>query len=255
MIDSHCHLDFTAFDADRQAQIDLAVSKGISDFIIPGVKATQWPALIRLCQRTPALHFALGLHPYFLTDYQPDNLTLLDSLLQQHQSAVVAVGEIGIDLAIDVDQSLQEKLFCAQLALAKQYKLPVIVHHRKSHHRIMHCLKATKFDQGGVLHAFSGSLQQAQHYLDMGFKLGIGGTITYPRAVKTRDTVRQLPLEAFVLETDSPDMPMMGRQGLRNSPVYLEQVRDCLADLLGMDSHCVERQTDNNVRRLFKLGN
>ena len=254
MIDSHCHLDFAAFDQDREQQIALATCQGVTDFILPGVQASQWPALIRLCQTLPSLHFALGLHPYFLSDYAPQHLVLLEALLSEQHGHVVAVGEIGIDLAIEVDGGFQESLFCTQLELAQQHRLPVIVHHRKSHHRIMHCLKACGFKQGGVVHAFSGSLQQAERYLDMGFKLGIGGTITYPRAAKTRETVRQLPLDAIVLETDSPDMPMLGYQGQRNSPANLGRVLDSLAELLNLDRKAIETHTDRNTRALFKLG-
>ncbi|WP_102795678.1 TatD family hydrolase [Bowmanella denitrificans] len=253
MIDSHCHLDFSDFDHDRQVQIAQARQHGVTDIVIPGVSAAQWPKLITLCQANSHLHFALGLHPYFLADFQSEHLEQLDGLLQEYAGQVVAVGEIGIDLVIDADAGLQEQVFMAQLKLAEKHQLPVIIHHRKSHHLILHCLKTVRFTQGGVIHAYSGSKQQAQAYIGQGFKLGVGGTITYPRARKTRQAISQVPLEALLLETDSPDMPMSGRQGARNSPVYLSQVLDSLVALRQESRQQLERQTEQNTRQLFKL--
>ncbi|GGD67500.1 TatD family hydrolase [Lacimicrobium alkaliphilum] len=255
MIDSHCHLDFAAFDDDRQQVIEQARNKGVGRIVIPGVASATWQNLTALCAQESELDFALGLHPWFLEQYQPADLSLLEKLINTHKKDVKAVGEIGLDYGgtVGISQQQQEEIFCAQLNLARQYQLPVIVHHRKSHHRILHCLKTTGFDQGGVIHAFSGSIEQAQAYLNWGFKLGIGGTITYPRARKTRDAVAALPIEAILLETDAPDMPINGRQGQRNSPEYLDEVLLALAEIREEPLDELEQRTDENARRLFGL--
>jgi TatD DNase family protein len=255
LIDSHCHLDFAAFDDDRKQVIERARNKGVGRIVIPGVAAATWQKLIALCEQDPRLDFALGLHPWFLTEFQSSDLDLLTQLLNQYKGKVKAVGEIGLDYGgkVNISQKQQEQIFCAQLELARQHQLPVIVHHHKSHHRILHCLKTTDFDQGGVIHAFSGSIEQAQAYLKKGFKFGIGGTITYPRARKTRETVATLPAEAILLETDAPDMPINGRQGQRNSPEYLDEVLLALAEIRQQSAAELERQSDANTRQLFGL--
>ncbi|GAB3037872.1 TatD family hydrolase [Bowmanella dokdonensis] len=255
IIDSHCHLDFSAFDADRDQVLLAAVQAGVEHIVVPGVSASQWPELIGLANRHDRLSFALGLHPYFLNEFKPEHLTRLDKLLEEQRGRVVAVGEIGLDFALDLDAAFQERVFEAQLQLAGRHQLPVIVHHRKSHHRILYYLKRTGFSQGGVIHAFSGSLQQAQAYIERGFMLGIGGTISYKRAGKTREAVSQLPLDALLLETDAPDMPLCGRQGQRNSPQYLPRVLDALEALRKENRQTLARQTRQNTIGLFDLNN
>ncbi|MDF2178003.1 TatD family hydrolase [Aliiglaciecola sp. CAU 1673] len=258
MIDSHCHLDFEAFDADRQQVLKKAKEAGVDQIIVPGVRKCQWQGLIALClqqpeENIPRLHFALGLHPYFLENFHPADLRQLARLLDQHRDSVLAVGEIGLDGHLQVDMSFQQRVFAAQLRLAKRFTLPVIIHHRKSHHLIMQCLKESQFALGGVIHAFSGSLEQAKRYIELGFKLGVGGTITYPRAAKTRQTLADVPLSALLLETDAPDMPLMGRQGRRNSPEYLPVVFDVLCSLRAESKELIAKTLEENAKALFRL--
>ncbi|WP_088332319.1 TatD family hydrolase [Lacimicrobium sp. SS2-24] len=255
MFDSHCHLDFTVFDDDRIDVIRRATDLGVDKILIPGVQASSWYKLTQLCNSHPTLEYALGLHPWFLEDFENVHLDQLEDALRRFEGQVRAVGEIGLDFSgqVVISDYQQERIFCDQLALATQYQLPVIVHHRKSHHRILHCLKACNFRCGGVIHGFSGSLEQAEAYLKWGFKLGIGGTITYPRAQKTRNTVASLPLQSIVLETDAPDMPINGRQGQRNSPEYLPEILAVVAELRGESVSKVEADTDYNALQLFGL--
>ncbi|WP_416307780.1 TatD family hydrolase [Neptunicella sp. SCSIO 80796] len=255
MIDSHCHLDFATFDQDRDAILQRCAEAGLTDIVIPGTQQQLWTKQIALCQRqqqnSPALKFALGLHPYFLDSFQTEHLGQLKLLLEQHLSTAVAVGEMGIDQAIDIPLELQISVFEQQLEIASQLSLPVIVHHRRSHHLIQQSVKRCQFKQGGVIHAFSGSLQQAEAYIESGFKLGIGGVITYPRAAKTRKTVSKLPLDSILLETDAPDMPISGRQGQRNSPEFLPEILDSLVELRSESRAEIERITDQNCQQLF----
>lgn len=231
MIDSHCHLDFSCFDHDRVEVLSRCKKLTVDTIVVPGTQASQWQRQIELCDLHPQLRFALGLHPYFLTHFEPAHLVQLNNLLNQYKSKVLALGEIGLDSHIDVDWKLQVQVFEQQLTIAKEHLLPVILHHRNSHNQLIRILKMNKFAQGGIVHAFSGSLQEAHTYLDLGFKIGVGGGITYSRANKTRKTIAQLPLSCLVLETDAPDMPLMGRQGKRNSPEYLPEILTSLLTL------------------------
>ena len=248
LIDSHCHLDFSCFDSDRAEVLQRCHQQQINTIVIPGTQACTWQKQIDLCHSYPQLRFALGLHPYFLNDYNAEHLTQLDSLLSLQKHKVVALGEIGLDHNIDVDWTLQVNIFTKQLQMAKEHNLPVILHHRNSHNDLIRILKAEKFNQGGIIHAFSGSLQEALTYIALGFKIGVGGGITYERANKTRNTIKQLPLESLVLETDSPDMPLMGKQGQRNSPEYLTEILDVLTKLRSESTHNIGINCTTNVR-------
>ncbi|MDO6691830.1 TatD family hydrolase [Aliiglaciecola sp. 3_MG-2023] len=254
MIDSHCHLDFEAFDVDRMDILKRCWELGIKRILIPGTQASQWQSLIELCDKTSMLEYGLGIHPYFIKQSEQAHLDNLITLLEQH-SSVRAVGEIGLDF-FDTDQQSeikQQDFFSQQLDIANQYKLPVIIHHRRSHNAIIQSLKHQNFQQAGVIHAFSGSYQQAKTYLDLGFKLGFGGVITYPRARKTRDVLKRIPLNAVVLETDAPDMPICGKQGRRNSPEFLPEIAQQIAQIKGVSLDEVINHTTANSCELFSI--
>lgn len=254
MIDSHCHLDFNCFDYDREQVLENCKKLSVDTIVIPGTQANQWQNQIDLCHLNPQLRFALGLHPYFLSQFTPSDLVELTRLLEQHSNKVVALGEIGLDTHIDVDWQLQKHVFEQQLTIAKNQLLPVILHHRNSHNELIRILKASKFNRGGIVHAFSGSLQEAQTYVDLGFKIGVGGGITYPRANKTRNVISQLPLTSLVLETDAPDMPLMGKQGERNSPEYLPEIFECLLTLRNETKEQLQQACTQNVQAGLRLG-
>ena len=258
MIDSHCHLDFDDFDDDREAVIQACLDKNIHTVLVPGVSPKHWHKQLSLCRQYSALQPALGIHPYFLSDYNEQWLQQLALALDEFQHTLVAVGEIGLDYYLSKQPDgpsklLQQSVFEKQLILAEHYQLPVIIHHRQSHNDIIRILKNSQFEQRGVVHAFSGSKQEAQSYIDRGFLLGVGGTITYERAVKTRDTIREIPLEYLLLETDAPDMPLFGYQGQRNSPERVANVAACLAKLKQVSVQEVSRQTEQNFYQLFTV--
>ncbi|MFQ3250824.1 MAG: TatD DNase family protein [Glaciecola sp.] len=257
MIDSHCHIDLDAFDADREDVLQHAFQIGIERLLVLGLSNQQFPTLLKLKQRYHQLDIALGLHPYFLqkqdteqTQHMLDELARLAAL---HSQQYIAFGEMGLDGSIALDMAYQKHILRYQLTLAQQYKKPIILHHRKSHNHLIAALKEHRYEGGGILHAFSGSYQEARTYIDMGFLLGVGGTITYPRAKKTRETISNLPLDRLVIETDSPDMPINGFQGQRNEPSQLTHVVDALSKLKNITKHEVVRQTTENYLRLFAL--
>lgn len=251
LIDSHCHFDFAEFDHARNDILRRCLSLPLAGVIIPGTERSRWPQLQALAHRYPVISYALGLHPYFLGSMQSDDLDALQSCLSDNSESLVALGEIGLDAAVDVDMSLQTEVFHQQLAIARQYQLPVILHQRKTSHLLLQALQGFEF--GGVLHGFSGSKALAHGFLDLGFKLGVGGVITYPRANKTRQTVAQLPLDAMVLETDAPDMPVNGFQGQPNSPERLQQILACLTELRPESEPELRQALWHNTLQAFPL--
>lgn len=251
--DSHCHLDFAEFDEHRDALIAQCAHANIHRLFLPGVDANSWQRQLTLCQQLSQdncqLFPALGIHPWYVANSQEDDLTQLKTLLAATAN-IVAIGEIGLDGMIE-NMPRQQDFFAQQLTMARQFNLPVMVHHRKSHALIVPQLKAINLVRGGVIHAFSGSYQQAKAYLDLGFKLGIGGTITYERAQKTRNTIKKLPLNALLLETDAPAMPIAGQQGQQNSPLHLTHIFQCLCQLRPESAETIASQLEENINQLF----
>lgn len=225
LFDSHCHLDLPELWPAWSLHWQQAKALGVQACLIPAVQQSAWLPLLALKRQQHEFHIALGIHPWWAAAHQLSAAQQLETLLQQNPTQICAVGEIGLDFAIASESFVtQQQLFVAQLALAAQYQKPIILHHRKSMVQLLAELKRQKFKEGGILHAFSGSPEQGQDFLDLGFKLGIGGTISYARSQKTQNAVRRLPLSAFVLETDAPAMPLSGFQGQSNTPKQLALV-------------------------------
>jgi len=230
LVDSHCHLDFTDFNSDLVAVLKRARSKGVQHFLVPSIGAAHWQTVLTLAKQHEGVYPALGIHPYFLADFDASHLQLLDEYLAT-EKGIVAVGEFGLDKVVDFPFEQQLHICKQQLLLAKKYNLPVILHCRKAHNELIQLLQQVKLPRGGVIHGFSGSSQLGMQYIKLGFKLGIGGVITYPRAAKTRQAVSELPLSSLLLETDSPDMPIYGYQGQRNEPANIAKVLHSLGEL------------------------
>ena len=263
IIDSHCHLDFAAFAGDYSDVLSRCEKSDITDIVVPGVTAANLEKLIEFCSPNSSkngspntnsvqLHYALGLHPVFLSEHKLNHINDLDDLIKQYNP--IAVGEIGLDFFIkNLDKSKQTALFSQQLELAKQHQLPVILHVRKAHDEIIKTLKQHDFREGGIIHAFNGSIQQAEHYIDRGFKLGFGGMLTYARSSKLHQLAKQLPLSSIVLETDSPDMTVEPHRGERNSPEYLPMVLKALANLREESIAAIAESTSSNVRETLHI--
>jgi TatD DNase family protein len=251
LIDSHCHLDFTVFDPDRDQLIQQCQHLGIETIIVPGVTAARWRKLEQLKHDFSALEVALGLHPLFMDEHLPQHIEQLDSQIQQQRP--IAVGEIGLDFYNGKDNAEQQiGLFTEQLKLAEKYQLPVILHVRKAHDDVLKILRQFKL-KGGIAHAFNGSMQQAESYMKMGFLFGVGGALTYPRATKLQSLYQTLPLQHIVLETDAPDMPLHGQQGQRNSPLSIPSIQQQLAAIRNTSPELVAEQTTRNCQQLFGL--
>ncbi|MSQ64901.1 MAG: TatD family deoxyribonuclease [Limnohabitans sp.] len=264
-IDSHCHLDAQEFAADRDAVRSTARAAGVAACVIPAVEAGNFDA-VRLLAHQHGDVYALGIHPMYTPQAQQADLQTLQTQLQLHRSdkRLVAVGEIGLDGFVPgLDMARQQLFYKAQLKLAQQHDLPVILHVRRSADLLLQGLRQTPV-KGGIAHAFNGSLQQAQMFIDMGFKLGFGGALTYERALQLRRLAQSLPLEALVLETDAPDIPphwlyvtaQQRGSGIaqgRNTPDQLPRIAQVLADLRGISKDKVQQATTDNVRQVLGL--
>ncbi|MGL4859411.1 MAG: TatD family hydrolase [Enterobacteriaceae bacterium] len=223
--DTHCHLDFPPFSDDPQASWQRAEAASVKAALVPAVTADRFTGLLALVERNPALYAAMGLHPLYIAQHGEEQLAQLQHHLAQRHNSVVAVGEIGLDNYPEEPQLEQQRwLLRQQLALAKQHDLPVVLHCRKAHDLLAQELRQAKLPRTGVVHGFSGSLSQASAYIRLGYRIGVGGVITWPRANKTRKVIAALPLISLLLETDAPDMPLYGMQGQPNRPENIAKV-------------------------------
>jgi len=251
LIDSHCHLDAGEFDADRAAVIDRAQAAGVRAQIVPAVTAASWPGLRDACALAPGLYPAYGLHPVFLDQHRPEHLELLqDWITREHPHAI---GECGLDYFIPtLDRQQQQDYFIGQLALARRYDIPVIVHARRAVDAVIAAIKQVG-GLRGVVHSFSGSPEQARQLHQLGFLIGLGGPLTYDRAQRLHRLVAAMPLDQLLLETDAPDQPDAGIRGERNEPARLPVILDTVARLRGEPVEAIAAQTTANAQRLFNL--
>lgn len=254
LIDSHTHLDFADFDADRGALLAASRALGVTRMVVLGVYQANWQRLWELVQSDSQLYAAFGLHPVYLDEHQPEHLQQLGDWLTRlagHRQ-LCAVGEIGLDYFLaHLDRQRQQALFEAQLQLAADFQLPALLHVRRSHAVVIATLKRFKLKRGGIIHAFAGSREEAREYLKLGFKLGLGGAATWPQALRLRKVIAKLPLHALVLETDSPDMAPAMFPGQRNSPQHLPAICAALADIIGITSEQLASASTRNACELF----
>ena len=277
-LDSHCHLDAPEFDLDRTAVMQNAQSQGVAWCVMPAVQAKHFLSLQKLAQE---IHqpYALGIHPLYVPQAQEQDLDFLAQCIEaaltkdaqglRSDARLVAVGEIGLDFFVPAlcEPAMREKqefFYHAQLKLAQKFKLPVILHVRKSADELLKGLRRHGV-QGGIAHAFNGSFQQAQTFIEMGFALGFGGALTFDRALQLRRLATELPLSALVLETDAPDIPPHWlyktqaerklENGLalqaRNEPSQLPRIGAVLAQLRGVAVSDIAAATLANAKRVL----
>lgn len=259
-IDTHCHLDAPEFDADRRAVRAAAHAAGVAHLVVPAVARAHWEAA-RAVALADGDSYALGIHPLYTPQAEEADIAALEARLDAQRSDphLVAVGEIGLDFFVPgLDAERQTWFYTQQIRLARQFGLPVILHVRRSSDQLLKQLRATPV-VGGIAHAFNGSVQQAQVFLDLGFKLGFGGAVTYERAHKLRELAATLPLSALVLETDAPDIPphwlyttaedrAAGQAQGRNSPDQLPRIAAEIAALRGITPEALCAATAANAR-------
>lgn len=254
LIDSHTHLDFPDFDADRSALLAESRALGVRRMVVLGVYQGNWQRVWELVQSDADLYAAFGLHPVYLDQHQPEDLrTLGDWLtrLRGHRQ-LCAVGEIGLDYFIEtLDRERQQALFEAQLQLAVDFELPALIHVRRSHAAVIATLKRFKLKRAGIIHAFAGSREEAREYIKLGFKLGLGGAPTWPQALRMHRVLADLPLDSIVLETDSPDMAPAMFPGVRNTPAHLPAICAALAELMNVSAERLAAASTANSCEVF----
>lgn len=275
LIDTHTHFDIDVFDHDRIEQSALAYQRGVKHLILIGYLSRYFDQMAACQQQlrqliasgidSPNAHLAFGLHPFYITEHEPADLVKLERVIQRYPS--VALGEIGLDTFSDEMKlphniTKQQEFFVQQLALATQYKLPVLLHIRRAHADTIKILKQQKFQWGGIAHSFSGGIQEAKALVNLGFKIGVTGQVTNPNAKKLRNTITELVktigLESLVIETDCPDMmPLICQTGentpdnRRNVPANLPVVLHGLADLLQINVDYLASVLWGNTLHLF----
>jgi TatD DNase family protein len=256
--DTHCHLDAGEFDGDRAAVVARARAAGVGQIVLPAVAPFDFES-VRALAHAHGLAYALGIHPLFTPPLDDGALGALAAALraQAADARLVAVGEIGLDHFVPgLDRARQERFYVAQLELAREAGLPVLLHVRRSADTLLKSLRRLRVP-GGIAHAFNGSRQQAEAFLALGFKLGFGGAFTHERALHLRRLARELPLDAIVLETDAPDIPPQwlyktaAQRAVgathRNEPAELPRIAAVLADLRGIGIDELARATQANV--------
>ncbi len=252
LIDAHCHLDFPEFDDDRDAMFERARAAGVGHFMVPGTTRERWPGVLALGEKRDDVSISLGLHPYFMDEHREGDVEALAQALDAHPE-VRALGECGIDARFEESLDAQWALFNAQLRLAKSRQLPVVIHCVHANDKVSQRLRQLDLPAGGLIHAFAGSPDQAWKFLDLGFVVGLGGAVTYERAQRLWRAVKSLPRDGFVLETDSPDMPLCGHQGQRNEPARITRVCERVAELRGESYAAIAEQSTATAKRVFGL--
>jgi TatD DNase family protein len=263
--DTHCHLDAPEFDADRPAVVRRARAAGVSRLVLPAVAVEHFDTIRELAHAHDAA-YALGIHPLYVDRAAEEDLARLQQALERHRDdpRLVAVGEIGLDHFVPgLDRARQERFYLAQLKLAREAGLPVILHVRRSADALLKGLRRIEV-AGGIAHAFNGSAVQAGHFVERGFRLGFGGAMTFERALQIRALARELPETALVLETDAPDIPphwlyrtaaeRAAGPASRNEPAELPRIGAVLGQLRGWTvEHTAAVTAANAVAALPRL--
>ncbi len=245
LIDTHCHLDAAEFDPDRANVAAAAALGGVGRIVVPAVERANFGAVASVCRDYPGCAAAYGIHPMYVERAREEDLDALRETVRRERP--VAVGEIGLDQFVEPrDDARQDFYFSAQLQIARDSDLPVLLHVRRAIDPVLKALRRWRV-AGGIAHAFNGSRQQADEFIKLGFKLGFGGAMTFPRASRIRELAASLPLDAIVLETDAPDIPPEWLSGARNAPDQLPRIARALADLRGVAVEAIAEATTSNA--------
>jgi len=251
LVDTHCHLDDVRFDTDRSHIINEARLAGVQAIVVPGIAAGEFSDLQALAHSHSCVYACAGLHPLFMDAHDGNSFDELKKMV--NNQGIVAIGECGLDHSDKhADKSRQLDCFEKQISLSIEYKLPLIIHANRAVEAVLQCV-ARHAGSHGVIHSFNGSQQQADRFLELGFKLGFGGSVTYPRATRLRKLITELPLDSIVLETDSPYQSGMANSGQRNQPGWIVEVLESVAQLREEPIDEIARVTTLTARTLFDL--
>ncbi|NLU52278.1 MAG: TatD family hydrolase [Clostridiaceae bacterium] len=253
MFDSHAHYDDEKFDADRDQVLLECVNSGVTHIVNAGCDLESSKKSLELSEKYPFVYAAVGVHPHEASGCSENTLDEIKALAGKEK--VVAIGEIGLDYHYDFSpRDVQKEVFAKQIALARELNLPIIVHDRESHRDVLDILKSERaYETGGVLHCFSGSVEMAREAFELGFKIGIGGAVTFKNARKSIEVVQFAPLDMLLVETDCPYMTPEPYRGRRNWSGYIKLILQKMAEIKGIDYSEIEEATTNNAKRLFRV--
>lgn len=260
LTDTHCHLDIDRYDEDRAAVIQRAKEQGLTRILIPALDVASSREIVKLAEQEEMIYAAVGVHPNSGTSWTANSLAELRELAVHPK--VVAIGEIGLDFYREwTPQPLQRKIFREQLMLAAEMELPVVIHDREAHSEIIPVLvdwqegldaeDLALAEKPGVLHSYSGTLNQAEAVLAAGYYLGVTGPVTFKNAIEMQEVAQRAPLERLLIETDGPYLTPHPFRGQRNEPGYVRFVAEKMAELRGMTINEIGRITTENSGRLF----
>ena len=250
LIDTHCHLDLEPLASHLPEVLAAARRAGVTRFVVPGVHPEGWERIMTLAAAHHEILPAVGIHPMHAALADDGAL----SALAGRAAGCVAIGEIGLDAAYPVPLEIQEAAFREQLRLAVSHGLPVLVHCRRTFQRTLQIMREERADRtGGIMHAFSGSLEMAREFIRLGFAISLSGALTWDGAVRPLRLAREIPLEHLVLETDAPDMSPQGHRGNANQPAWLVETLHALAAAKGSTPEAVAAATQDTAVRALGL--
>jgi TatD DNase family protein len=254
LIDTHAHIDDEKFDLDREEVLKNAKDNGIELIINPGADEESSRRAVALSEKNDMIYAAVGFHPH---DAKAFDTKIHGELLRQwsKKEKVVAIGEIGLDYHYDLSpRDVQQRVLIEQIKIAKEAGLPIVIHNRESMEDMMHILKENFTPEyGGVMHSYSGSVEMAKIFLDMGFYLSISGTVTFKNARKLPEVVAMMPLNRLLVETDSPYLTPTPNRGKRNEPQYVRYVASTIASIRGVKEELIWEKTSENARKVFNI--
>lgn len=253
LIDSHAHLNDIKFDKDRDELIRSLKENKVDIVINPGVDVETSEESVKLAEEYDNIYAAVGVHPHEVTDMNEDTIEKLRELA--HKDRVVAIGEIGLDYYYDNSpREIQKKWFRSQIKLAKELKLPIIVHDRDAHQDTFDIIKE-ELDENltGVLHCYAGSVEMAKQYVEMGFYISFAGPVTFKNAKTPKEVAKEISLDRILIETDSPYLTPEPHRGKRNDSTYVRFIASTIAWLKGISFEKVAEATSDNTKRLFNI--
>jgi len=254
MIDSHCHINDSLYKGNPAEYIKEAEKAGVFDFLVVGFDVASSIDAVKIAEQFKGCYAAVGIHPSDSKKFQLKDLNQIEELASNKK--VIAIGEIGLDYYWDKEESVRERqkeFFIKQIEIANKLGLPISIHCRDAIDDCLQILKKNPVKNGGIMHCFAGSVESAKEFIKLGFLLGFGGTVTFKNAVRPKEVVASIPSTSYVLETDAPYLTPDPYRGKENHSKYLYLVRDKIASLRNITPEQVEKESNENFKRVFKI--
>ncbi|MFH0780796.1 MAG: TatD family hydrolase [Pseudomonadota bacterium] len=255
IIDTHCHLDMSAYATDLEKVLDRAFSQHIKKIITIGIDLASSQTAIELARRNKNISATIGIHPHDVNYLKEEDYLVLEKIYKSNSTHIVGFGEIGLDYYKEYSDPVKQRYhFRRQLDMADELNLPVIIHNRDADDDTLRALLDAKpLTHGGIMHCFSGDYNYARKILDLGMLISIPGIVTFKNSTILQDVARKIPLTSMVLETDGPFLAPQPFRGKRNEPAYLIYTAMKIAELRQIDVNMLIRQTTENAENLFSL--